>query len=256
MNNNNILHVEIADQIAVVSFNRPESYNALNLELAEAFRDACQRLSVDPLVRVVLLKGVGRAFMAGGDLKSMLEAPVESINALIPPVHEAVELLANMPKPVVAAVHGAVAGAGLSIALAADFVLASADTRFSFAYSDIAGSGDAGISWSLPHLAGLRRALHIAMLGEPFSAAEALAWGLLNEVVPAGELDECGKSLAARLVGRNGYALAQIKRLMRSSFDNSLAQQLQNEHKAFADCAAQPAFVEAIGGFFAKRVNK
>ena len=122
---NTVLTVELADQVATVTFNRPEAYNALDVELAVALRDACQRLAQDAEVKVVLLKGAGRAFMAGGDLNAMRESPVEALHQLIPPVHEAVELMTGMPKPVVAMVHGAAAGAGLSIALAADCVVAA-----------------------------------------------------------------------------------------------------------------------------------
>ena len=254
--NNNVLTIDIADQVATVTFNRPEAYNALDVELAVAFRDACLRLAKDPDVKVVLLKGAGRAFMAGGDLNAMRESPVEALHQLIPPVHEAVELMTGMPKPVVAVVHGAAAGAGLSIALAADFVLAADSARLSFAYSDIAASGDGGISWTLPRLVGLRKALHIAMLGQPISAEQAQQWGLISEVVPAQELAEQANMLATRLVSRPTYALGQIKRLMRSSFEHSLTQQLQCEYDAFVDCAREPAFSQAVEQFFAKRAVK
>src|SRR5690606_21475637 len=127
------------------------------------------------------------------------DLPIDALNQLIPPVHEAVELITAMPKPVLAVVHGAAAGAGLSIALAADFVLMAESARFSFAYSDIAASGDAGITWSLPRLLGLRRALQIAMLGGAITPQQALDWDLITEVVPADALDERTDALAAQL---------------------------------------------------------
>ena len=251
-----VLSIDMAGHVATITFNRPEAYNALDVELAVAFRDACRRLAEDPDVRVILLRGAGRAFMAGGDLNAMRESPVEALNQLIPPVHEAVDLLTSMPKPVVAMVHGAAAGAGLSIALAADFVLAADSARLSFAYSDIAASGDGGISWSLPRLVGLRKALHIAMLGQPISAEQALQWGLISEVVAAAELAARADSLAIQLAGRHTHALGQIKRLMRSSFEQPLSEQLQREHAAFVDCARQPDFTQAVEGFFARRGAK
>lgn len=254
--NNTVLTVELVEQVATITFNRPEAYNALDVELAEAFRDACQRLAEDPQVKVVLLKGAGRAFMAGGDLNAMREAPVEALHQLIPPVHAAVELLTGMLKPVVAMVHGAAAGAGLSIALAADFVVAADSARLSFAYSDIAASGDGGISWTLPRLVGLRKALHIAMLGQPIAADQALQWGLISEVVPAEQLAVRAETLATQLAGRHTHALGQIKRLMRSSFEHPLTEQLQQEYDAFVDCARQPAFTQAVEGFFTKRGAK
>lgn len=252
----NVLTMDVADRVATITFNRPSAYNALDVELAVAFRDACRQVAEDADVRAVLLQGAGRAFMAGGDLNAMRESPVDGLNQLIPPVHEAVELLCSMPKPVVAAVQGAAAGAGMSIALAADFVVAADSARLSFAYSDIAASGDAGVSWTLPRLVGLRKALHIAMLGQPLSADQALQWGLINEVVAVDELTARSNELAVELAGRHTHALGQIKRLMRSSFEHSLTEQLQREHDAFVDCARQPAFTQAVEGFFAKRAAK
>ena len=252
----NVLTVDVAEQVATITFNRPAAYNALDVELAVALRDACRQVAEDSGVRAVLLRGAGRAFMAGGDLNAMRESPVDALNQLIPPVHEAVELLMGMPKPVVAAVNGAAAGAGLSIALAADFVVMADSARLSFAYSDIAASGDAGITWSLPRLVGLRKALHIAMLGPPITPDQALAWGLISEVVAAAKLDSRAEALAQQLSVRHTHALGQIKRLLRSSLDHPLADQLQREHDAFVDCARQPAFTQAVDGFFAKRAAK
>jgi len=254
--NNNVLTMKVEDQVATIRFNRPSAFNALDVELAEALRDAGRDADQDPAVRVVVLEGEGLAFMAGGDLNAMRESPIDGLNQLIPPVHEAVELLCSMPKPVVALVQGAAAGAGLSIALAADFVIMANSARRSFASSDIAASGDAGVSWTLPRLVGLRKALHIAMLGEPIAADQALALGLITEVVPVEELADRGRALAQRLAGRPTFALGQIKRLMRSSFEYPLSQQLQREHEAFIDCAGQPAFSQAVEAFFAKRSAK
>lgn len=251
-----MLQLDVSNGVAVITFDRPDAFNALNLQLAEAFHQACLNVSDDPEVKVVVLKGNGRAFMAGGDLKAMLAEPVETINALIPPVHAAVELLAKMPKPVLAVVHGAAAGAGLSIALAADFVLASTPTRFSYAYSDIAGSGDAGITWTLPRLIGLRQSLQLAMLGDSVGAEQAQALGMITEAVAPEELENRAQELAQRLSERDTYALGKIKRLMRSAYEHPLGVQLQHEHDAFAECAARPEFSAAIEAFFAKRTRR
>jgi 2-(1,2-epoxy-1,2-dihydrophenyl)acetyl-CoA isomerase len=252
----NVLTVAVVEHVATVTFNRPDAYNSLDVELATALRDACRQLHDDPAVKVVVLKGEGRAFMAGGDLHALRAAPTEALHQLIPPVHEAVELLTAMHKPVIAMVHGAAAGAGLSIALAADFVIAAEGTRLSFAYSDIAASGDAGITWSLPRLVGLRRALSIAMLGGSVRIEQALAWGMISEVVAADELAPRVQALAEQLAGSHTYALGQIKRLMRSSLDCTLNEQLQREYDAFLACAEQPALTQAIDGFFSKRATK
>lgn len=250
------LVVERAAGVVHLRFNRPDSLNALDIGLAEALLEACRSLASDSAVRVVMLSGAGRAFMAGGDLAAMRAAPVQAADALIQPLHQVVQLLAEMPKPVLASVHGVAAGAGMSLALAADLALAAEGTRFNFAYTDIATSCDGGASWALPRLLGLRKALEVALLAEPFDAAEALRLGLLNRVVPAEQLAEATDELAARLAERAPHALAQLKRLLRTSAENSLAQQLQAEHAAFLDCAQRPEFVTAIDAFYARRAAR
>ncbi|MNP41705.1 4-chlorobenzoyl coenzyme A dehalogenase [compost metagenome] len=158
-----------------------------------------------------------------------------------------------MPKPVLASLHGAVAGAGMSVALAADLAIAADGTRFNFAYSDIGTSCDGGISWALPRLVGQRKALEIAYLSDTFDAAEALRLGLLNRVVEADRLGEETALLARRLAQRETCALAHLKRLLRASFERRLSEQLDCEHAAFVDCARRPGFVAAIDDFYAKR---
>jgi 2-(1,2-epoxy-1,2-dihydrophenyl)acetyl-CoA isomerase len=247
--------VEVANHVATIRFNRPEVLNALNVELAQALVRACREVGEDPAVRVVVLRGNGKAFMAGGDLQALRATPEETVNNLIPPVHVAVALLAAMPKPVLACVHGAAAGAGMSLALGADLAIAAAGTRFSFAYSDIGTSCDGGMSWALPRLVGVRKAMEIAMLGETFDAAEAERLGLVNRVVDAERLDEETAALAATLAQREPHALAHLKRLMRASMQQGLPEQLDAEYAAFLDCARRPEFAAAIDAFFARRAN-
>lgn len=174
------LVVERAAGVAQLRFNRPDVLNALDAGLANALLEACRSIASDSAVRVVVLGGNGRAFMAGGDLAAMRRAPVEAADALIRPLHAAVQLLSEMPVPVLASVHGAAAGAGISLMLAADLAIAAEGTRFNFAYTDIAASCDGGASWALPRLLGLRKALEIALLCESFDATEALRLGLLE----------------------------------------------------------------------------
>ncbi|MNE27296.1 4-chlorobenzoyl coenzyme A dehalogenase-2 [compost metagenome] len=247
------LLVERSGAVAHLRFNRPEVLNALDVDLAHALLEDCQSLASDSAVRVVVLSGNGRAFMAGGDLAAMRAAPVEAADALIRPMHQAVQLLAEMPKPVLASVHGAAAGAGMSLVLAADLALAAEGTRFNFAYTDIASNCDGGASWALPRLLGLRKALEIALLAEPFDAAEALRLGLVNRVVAAESLAEATLELAERLAERAPHALASLKHLLRSSLQQSLADQLHAEHQGFLDCAGRPEFVTAIDAFYARR---
>jgi len=247
------LLVERSGAVAHLRFNRPDVLNALDVDLAHALLEACQSLADDSTVRVVVLSGNGRAFMAGGDLAAMRAAPVEAADALIRPLHQAVQLLAEMPKPVLASVHGAAAGAGMSLVLAADLALAAESTRFNFAYTDIASNCDGGASWALPRLLGLRKALEVALLAEPFDATEALRLGLVNRVVAHERLAEATLELAERLAERAPHALANLKRLLRSALQQPLAEQLQAEHQGFLDCAGRPEFVAAIDAFYARR---
>jgi len=250
------LYVEVSEHIARIQFNRPGVLNALNEDMAVQLAAACRDLAADPDARVVVLSGNGKAFMAGGDLQSLRTDPAAAVNALIPPVHEAVRLLAAMPKPVLASVHGAAAGAGMSLMLAADLAIAAAKTRFTFAYSDIGTSCDGGMSWSLPRVVGLRKAMEIALAGDTFDAIEALRLNVVNRVVDQEQLAEATLELARRLARREPHALAHLKRLLRGSSERDLAAQLEEEHGAFLDCAVRPEFTQAIDAFYARRAAK
>ena len=247
------LSIERDEQIAHIRFNRCEAYNALNEAFANELLDSCRSLAQDKALRVVILSGNGKAFMAGGDLPSLRADPLAAVEALIPPLHESIELLTSLQATVIASVHGAVAGAGLSLALAADLVIAAESTRFSFAYSDIGTSCDGGLSWSLPRLVGLRKALEIALLGQTFNAQEALHMGLLNKVVDGDRLQAETQAVALELVSRELPALGHLKRLLRQSFDKTLTEQLDQEYQAFRACAERPEFVAAIDAFYARR---
>ncbi|WP_218568358.1 enoyl-CoA hydratase/isomerase family protein [Pseudomonas sp. H9] len=247
------LVIERQSAVLRLRFNRPEVLNALDVQLAQCLREVFREIAVDPDVRVVVLSGSGRAFMAGGDLNALRADPVGAATRLIEPMHEAIRLISELPQPVIASVQGVAAGAGLSLLLAADLVVAAEEARFNFAYTDIGTCCDGGASWSLPRAVGLRQALSIALLGEGFSAAEALQMGMLTRVVPQAALDEAVSDMARRLASREPHALAHLKRLMRGASQHSLAEQLEAEHAAFVDCARRPEFVAAIDGFYARR---
>src|SRR5574343_680192 len=215
--------------------NRPAALNAVDLPMAQAFLSAVRGVAADASVRAVVLRGLGKGFMAGGDLATLRVDPVQGASDLWTPLNTALTLLAQLNAPVIAQVHGVAAGAGLSLMLQADFVLAAEGTRFNLAYIHLGASCDVGASWAMPRLVGLRKALEIALLSEPIDAAEALRLGLLNRVVPAAELDGAVAALAQRLAQGPTVALGHMRRLMRDSFDRDLPAQLAAEATAFAD---------------------
>ena len=239
--------------IATLRFNRPGALNAIDVPMATALRDAVRSLAQDDSVRCVVLCGAGKGFMAGGDLATLRADPVQGARDLLAPLNEAVALLAQLNAPVIAQVHGVAAGAGLSLMLQADFVLAAEGTRFNLAYINLGTSCDVGASWALPRLVGLRRALEIALLGDTYSAQEAERLGLVNRVVPAAELDAAVQELAQRLAGGPTLAYGHMRRLMRASFDHDLPTQLAAEGDAFVACAHSADLPEGIEAFHAKR---
>lgn len=239
--------------VATLRLNRPAALNAIDVPMARALLAAARELAADRSARAVVLCGAGKGFVAGGDLATLQADPVQGAADLIGPLHEALTLFAAMDAPLIAQVHGVAAGAGLSLMLQADFVLAAEGTRFNLAYINIGASCDVGASWSLPRLVGLRRALEIALLGDTLSASDAERLGLVNRVVPAAELEAQVKALAQRLANGPTRALGQMRRLLRTSFDRSLPQQLDAEAAAFGQCAQTADFRAGVEAFFAKQ---
>lgn len=233
--------------------NRPQQLNAIDVAMAQAFDAACAQLASDASVRAVVLRGAGRCFGAGGDLAAFREQPQATALAVIEPMHRGLRRLAEMNAPVIASLHGSVAGGSLSLALGCDLAIAADDARFNLAYVNVAASCDVGGSFHLPRLVGLRRAMQIALLGESFNAAEALSLGLVNRVVPAAELAQATAAMAQRLAAGPTLAHGRMKRLLRSSFEHDLATQLDLERDGFHASAGTNDFREALDAFFARR---
>lgn len=247
------LTVRRAGALAHLQLNRPAALNALDLPLARALADATAALAADAGLRAVVLSGAGRAFCAGGDVRLMRADPVNVARELIAAVHESIAHLNGMRAPVLASVHGVVAGAGISLLLACDLAIAADTTRFNLAYVNIGTSCDGGSSWALPRVVGLRKAFEIAMLGETLDAAQALQLGLVNRVVPAAELEAQTELLAQQLANGPTRAYGEIKQLLRASQQATLAEQLDAEAQAFLRCAATQDFSAALEAFEARR---
>ena len=246
------LLVERTGATVHLCFNRPHALNAVDVPMAHALLDAMRTLTSDASVRAVVLRGAGKGFMAGGDLATLRADPVQGATDLLGPLNEALELMATLNAPVIAQVHGVAAGAGLSLMLQADFVLAAQGTRFNLAYINLGTSCDVGASWALPRLVGMRKALEIALLGDTLTCADAERMGLINRTVSADKIDAEVSLLADRLASGPTIAYGAMKRLLRTSFDNDLPGQLAHELAAFVQCAGTRDFRTGIESFYGK----
>lgn len=253
---NSPVRLDVADGVARIRFNRPHVLNALDEATVLAFSAVVDKVARDERVRVVVLSGEGRAFLAGGDVGRFHAAGPDApkvVSAIIEPFHHAILSLAGMTAPVVASLHGAVAGAGVSVALAADLAIAADDMKMTLAYTRIGTSPDGASTFSLPRVVGLRKAMEIALLSDTIEAPEALRLGLVNKVVPAADLAAETDALAKRLAEGPTLAYGRIKHLLRASFSHSLSDQLHAERDAFIASAGTQDFADGVAAFMQKR---
>jgi len=249
--------------VATLTLNRPDALNALDLAMVDALVARTAEVAGDDGLRVVVVQGAGKHFMAGGDIRTFAthldEPPAtrrDGFRRMVERLHAAIECLHRMPHPVIARVHGAVAGFGLSLMNGCDLVVASDDAYFASAYKQIALTPDGGGSWSLPRLVGTRKAMEIFLLGERFGATEALALGIVNKVVPRAELESATAAIARSIASGPVVATRSAKRLVRESVARTLSEQLQAEAISFSECTADADFVEGITAFLAKRAPR
>lgn len=244
------------ENILEITLNRPDAYNALNLDMMRMLTEALSSAAVDASVQGVLLTGKGKAFCAGGDLKWISQQAEEAgsvLYRLAPQFHLAVVEIRRMAKPVVAAINGIAAGGGFSLALACDFRVMGESTHLRQAYTSSGLSIDGGGSFALPRLVGLARAMEIMVFDQPISAAQALDWGLVTKVVPDDEVLNEARSLLATLTKTALHSFAWSKKLMMNSLNNTLETQLELERQGIGDCAAHPEGQEGIRAFIEKR---
>lgn len=240
--------------IARITLARPEVSNSVDLPTARSIGAAVAAAAADDAVTVVLLDADGPRFCAGGDVASMVaaeDAPAylaELANAL----DGALQALAAMEKPVVAAVRGAAAGAGLAVVLAADLVVAARGTRFLAAYGAVGLTPDCGFSYLLPRAVGQQRALELALTGRALDAETAQDWGLVTSVVEPDELDTAASELAGRLADASVWATGQAKRLIRTSWTQTRAESGADEARTIAAAVRTDAAQAAIAKFTAR----
>ncbi|WP_326672326.1 enoyl-CoA hydratase/isomerase family protein [Streptomyces canus] len=249
--------VEIQDDgLARVTLRRGQAGNAIDLETARGLLHAaraCERAAV----RAVLLTGEGKSFCVGGDLREFSRLTGEALEkhlvAVTDALHDALRTFASIDAPMVAAVQGAVAGAGIGLAAAADVTLAADDVTFTAAYTGIGYSPDAGVSWQLPRLVGRKRAVEMLLTNRRVPAAEAAAMGLVSRVVPSGELAAEAERTVEALRRGPTSAFGATRRLVASGQTADLARHLDDEAGALAAAAASDEGREGVAAFLDKR---
>ncbi len=249
----------VKDGVAVLTMNRPARLNALSRPLLEAMLEALSRLGEDPGVGVVILTGAGRAFCAGGDVKAMAEGREagevtfeEKAQALRARM-EVARWLHEMPKPTLAMVRGAAAGAGLSLALACDLRIASDTARFGTAFARVGYSGDFGGSFFLTQLVGTAKARELYFTADMLDAPQALAFGLVNRVVPDAQLEEETFAQASRLARGPRIAYRYMKRNLNAAESGTLTGLLDLEAWHQTRCGMTEDHREAARAFVEKR---
>jgi 2-(1,2-epoxy-1,2-dihydrophenyl)acetyl-CoA isomerase len=240
--------------LATLTLNRPAVLNAFDAAMAEAFEQRIEEIAGRDDVRAILIRGQGRGFCAGGDVAQFLGAdPEVAIEAIIRPLHAGLLRLDGLTQPSLACLHGPVAGAGFSLALACDLAIAADDARFTLAYARIGATPDGSGTYHLQRAVGMKRAKEIALLADTLDAGEALRLGLVNRVVPAAQLESEALTLAHRLAAGPTQAYGRIKALLNASGGNTLAAQLEAEREAFRVSTRTADFREGVTAFLAKR---
>jgi len=250
---------ELKDKVAVLTLNRPDRLNAMSPPMLDALLEALPRLAADPEIGVVVLTGAGRGFCAGGDVKAMAEGRESAGTTLEEKAQglrsrmEVSRWLHEMPKPTIAMVRGAAAGAGLSLALACDLRVAGDSARFATAFARVGYSGDFGGSWFLTQLVGTAKARELYLTADIVDAQQALALGIVNRVVPDVRLEDETMALAARLARGPRIAYRYMKRNFNAAESGTLKDLLDLEAWHHTRCGMTEDHREAAKAFVEKR---
>jgi len=242
--------------VAVFMLNRPEVYNAVDLDTAQEALGHVLALSADKTVRAVVLSGRGKAFCSGGDLKWVLRNPegfAPAFHQLVARVNPLVVEIRRMRKPVIAAINGPAAGAGFTVALACDFRVMARSAFLQQAYTSAGLCIDGGGSHTLPRIVGLARALEILAFDRPIPSEQALAWGLVTEVVDDGQALDRAMEMARDLAQRSMHSFGWSKQLLTDSFHTSFESQIERERVGIRNCAAHADGREGVKAFSEKR---
>jgi 2-(1,2-epoxy-1,2-dihydrophenyl)acetyl-CoA isomerase len=251
-----LIQVNSHDKCVEIALNRPQTYNAFNLETLTQLTDHLIAAATDNGVKGIVIAGRGKAFCAGGDLKYALDFPdgaPAGFHRLAAQFHLAIIEIRRMRKPVVAAIHGAAAGGGFSLALACDFRVMEKSARMIQAYTSNGLCIDGGGTFTLPRVVGLARALEIAAFDEPISADQALEWGMVTKVVDDGQAVDEALVMLQQLSQRSIHSFGWTKKLLTDSFSTSFESQIEMERVGLCDCAGHSDGQEGLNAFVEKR---
>ena len=250
-----LVEMETRGAVAVITLNRPDASNTLNLQVAMDLLAAAMTCGRNPAVRAVVLTGAGKNFCFGGDLRGMIakgKAADAYLRELTTYLHEAISHFVRMDAPVIAAVNGTAAGAGVGLVAMADLALCATSAKFALAYTSVGLTPDASTSFMLPRIIGAKRAMELFMLNRSLNAQEALDWGLVNRVVPDAQLLTEAIAMAEKLADGATGAFGRTKRLVASSL-GALESQMVLESETIAAQGATPEGLEGIAAFLDKR---
>jgi 2-(1,2-epoxy-1,2-dihydrophenyl)acetyl-CoA isomerase len=246
---------ELSDGVATITLNRPQSYNAFTAAMHAELMAALKRVEREDAARVIVLTGAGKAFCSGQDLRDL--APGESFGALVRERYNPLILkLRAIPKPIVAAVNGVAAGAGMSLALACDLRVAVDSARFVAAFANVGLVPDSGMSYLLPRLIGPTRALELCMTGGTLDAATAQAYGMISAIAGAEQFPAAVRQLAERLANGPATAIGLIKRSFELAASATLEQALDYEAQAQQIAGLSAEYAEGVRAFREKRPPK
>jgi 2-(1,2-epoxy-1,2-dihydrophenyl)acetyl-CoA isomerase len=248
--------VEFDREVATVLLNRPEAFNAFDLDMVELLANKLTALAVDNSVRAIVISGAGKGFCVGGDLRwahGFPHGPAPAFHTLATRFHQAVLEIRRMSKPVIAAVNGIAAGGGFSLALACDFRVMAKSAILRQAYTSNGLCIDGGGTFMLPRLVGLARALEIVAFDKPISSEQALAWGLTTKVVEDGRSVEEAVEMARQLASGSLNSFGWSKQLLTDSFNMAFETQIERERAGLCNCAAHPDGKEGLQAFVEKR---
>jgi len=240
--------------VGTITLNRPDSYNAFNDEMSYELQDALKQMEKDPEVRVVVITGAGKAFCSGQDLKAAAAGGVRSfMESLQKRYNPIIRAIRNMPKPVIARLNGVAAGAGCSLALACDLIVASSHASLIEVFVNVGLVLDSGSSYFLPRLVGSARAFELATMGSKVSAEQALQWGMVNRVVAPEELDAAVKSITDYYAVAPTKAVALMKKMLNKSFQSDLETMLEYEAYCQEIAGSSKDNKEGVKAFIEKR---